>query len=150
MRQQEGGETMETYVWWVVAGIGLIILEMMSGTLVLLMLGLAAFAGAAVAWFEFSFSVQVLVAGALAVIGMIVASSLKKKSAGDKSNASLDIGHTVILDAWVSEADGVAKVRYRNATWDAKVVGAHTPGGTVFYICAMDGSTLHISSNKPE
>ena len=48
-----------------------------------------------------------------------------------------------------SEADGVAKVRYRNATWDAKVVGARTPGGTVFYICAMDGSTLHISSNKP-
>ena len=82
---------------------------------------------------------------------MIVASSLKKKKVmGDKSNDSLDIGHTVILDSWVNEADGVAKVRYRNATWDAKVSGAHTPGGTVFYICAMDGSTLHISSSKPQ
>lgn len=141
---------MNSYVWWAVAGIGLIIVEMMSGTLILLVLGLAAFGGAAAAWFGFPFGVQAIAAAALAIIGMIVLSSLKKKKApGDKSNDSLDIGHTVTLDSWVSEADGVAKVRYRNATWDARVTGARTPGGTVFYIVAMDGSTLHIASNKP-
>ncbi len=141
---------MNSYVWWAVAGIGLIIVEMMSGTLILLVLGLAAFGGAAAAWFGFPFEVQAIAAAALAIIGMIVLSSLKKKKApGDKSNDSLDIGHTVTLDSWVSEADGVAKVRYRNATWDARVTGARTPGGTVFYIVAMDGSTLHIASNKP-
>ncbi len=140
---------MEIYVWWVVVGIGLIIVEMLTGTLILAVLGLAAFAGAAAALLGAPFWGQALAAVALATVGMIVASSLKKKKvAGDKSNDSLDIGHTVILDSWVSEADGVAKVRYRNATWDAKVTGAHTPGGTVFYIVAMDGSTLHISSNK--
>ena len=42
-----------------------------------------------------------------------------KKSAADKISDSLDVGHTVLLESWVSEADGVAKVRYRNATWDA-------------------------------
>ncbi len=142
---------METYVWWAVAGIALIIVEMMTGTLMLLILGLAAFAGAAAAWFGASFGVQAVIAAALAAAGMIVASSLKRKKAPhEKSGDSLDIGHTVILDAWVSEADGVAKVRYRNATWDAKVTGTHTPGGTVFYIVAMDGSTLHISSQKPQ
>ena len=141
----------QPYVWWAVVGIGLIIVEMMVGTLILLVLGLAALAGAAAAWFGFSFWVQALIAAALAATGMIVASSLKKKKvAGDKYEASLDIGHTVTLDSWVSEADGVAKVRYRNATWDAKVIGPRTPGGTVFYICAMDGSTLHISSNKSQ
>ena len=140
---------MQPYVWWAVAGIGLIIVEMMTGTIILLILGLAAFAGAAMAWFGFSFEIQAVAAVALAAIGMIVSSSLKKKKvASDKSNDSLDIGHTVTLDSWVSEADGVAKVRYRNATWDAKVLGLRTPGGTVFYIVAMDGSTLHISSNK--
>ena len=141
---------MEAYVWWAVIGIGLIIVEMMSGTLVLLVLGLAAFAGAAAGWFGLSFWVQVVTATALAAVGMIAASSLKKKSGGPKGNASLDIGHTVLLDSWVSEADGVAKVRYRNSVWDAKIIGSHTPGGTVFYICAMDGSTLHISSAKPQ
>ncbi len=142
---------METYVWWAIAGIGLIIVEMMSGTLILLVLGLAAFAGAAAAWLGTSFAVQAVIAVTLAALGMIVASSLKKKKvAGDKGNDSLDIGHTVIIDAWVSEAEGVAKVRYRNATWDAKVTGTHTPGGKVFYIVATDGNTLHISSVKPQ
>jgi membrane protein implicated in regulation of membrane protease activity len=139
---------MEAYVWWAVAGIGLIIVEMMSGTLVLLVLGVAALAGAAAAWFGASFWVQALVAAALAAAGMIVLSGVRKKTAGTTGTGSLDVGHTVILDSWVSEADGIAKVRYRNATWDARVIGAHTPGTTVFYICAMDGSTLHISSTK--
>lgn len=142
---------MEHYVWWAVAGIGLIIVEMMSGTLILLVLGLAAFAGAAAAWLGASFWVQALAAVALAAIGMIVASGLKKKqSAEEKNDDSLDVGHTVIVESWVSEADGVAKVRYRNATWDARVTGTRTPGGTVFYICATDGNTLHISSTKPQ
>lgn len=142
---------MDAYVWWAVAGIGLIIVELMSGSLILLVFGLAAFAGAAAAWFGASFAVQSVVAVALAAIGMIAASSLKKKkAAGAKDNDSLDVGHTVIVESWVSEADGVAKVRYRNATWDAKVTGAHTPGGKVFYIVAMDGNTLHISSVKPQ
>jgi membrane protein implicated in regulation of membrane protease activity len=144
-------DTMENYVWWSVAGIGLIIVEMMSGTLILLVLGLAAFAGALAAWLGASFAAQAVAAVALAAVGMIVASSLKKKkAAGDKSNDSLDIGHTVILESWVSEVDGVAKVRHRNATWDARVTGERTPGGTVFYIVATDGNTLHVSSHKPQ
>mgnify|MGYP003349607319 FL=1 len=124
---------MEHYVWWAVAGIGLIIVEMLSGTLILLVLGLAAFGGALAAWLGASFAVQAAVAVALAAVGMLVASSLKKKkSAADKISDSLDVGHTVLLESWVSEADGVAKVRYRNATWDARVTGTRTPGGTVF------------------
>lgn len=141
---------MEAYVWWALAGIGLIIVEMLSGTLVLLVLGVAALAGAGAAWFGASFWLQVVIAAALAAAGMLVAGSRKKSAGGASSNASLDIGHTVILDSWVSEADGVAKVRYRNATWDARVVGGHAPGSTVFYISAMDGSTLHISATRPQ
>lgn len=141
---------MDLYIWWAVAGIGLIIVEMITGTLMLLILGLAAFAGAAAAWLGQPFGVQAAVAAALAAIGMIIASNLKKKrAAGEKNENSLDVGHTVILESWVSEADGVAKVRYRNATWDARVTGPRTPGGTVFYICSTDGNTLHVSSTKP-
>ncbi len=142
---------MQPYVWWAVVGIGLIIVEMMTGTIMLLILGLAAFAGAAMAWFGFSFEIQAVAAVALAAGGMIVASSLKKKQTPkEKNEESLDVGHTVILETWVSEADGIAKVRYRNATWDAKVTGTRTPGGTVFYINSTDGNTLHISSTKPQ
>jgi membrane protein implicated in regulation of membrane protease activity len=62
---------------------------------------------------------------------------------------NLDIGHTVILDSWVSEADGVAKVSYRNAIWDARVSGERPAGGKVFYIHAVDGNTLHVSASRP-
>lgn len=141
---------MEAYVWWAIAGIGLIIVEMMTGTFVLLVLGVAAFAGAAVAWMGLSFWVQTLAVAAAAAAGMIVLSSRKKLSSSQKDSGSLDIGHTVILESWVSEADGIAKVRYRNATWDARVTGMRTSGGTVFYICATDGNTLHISSTRPQ
>ena len=141
---------MEAYLRWLVAGMGLIIVEMMMGTLVLLVLGLAAFGGAAAAWMGFSFSIQAVVAVALAAAGMVVAGNLKKKKAvGDKNESSLDVGHTVILESWVSEADGVAKVRYRNTTWDARVTGERTPGGKVFYIVSTNGNTLNISSTKP-
>lgn len=142
---------MDPYLMWLAAGIGLIIVEMMSGTLILLVLGLAAFAGAAAAWLGYSFAIQAVAAAALGAIGMIVAGNLKKKkAAGAKDESSLDIGHTVILENWVSEADGVAKVRYRNATWDARVTGERTPGGTVFYIVSTSGNTLNISSRKPQ
>ena len=139
---------MDAYVWWAVAGIGLIIVEMLSGTLILLMLGLAAFAGALAAWMGLSFGLQALAAAVLGATGMIVASQWKKSHAGPAGNTSLDVGQTVMLESWVSEADGMAKVRYRNATWDAKVTGTRTPGGTVFHITATDGNTLHVSSTK--
>lgn len=141
---------MEAYLMWLVAGIGLIIVEMMVGTFVLLVLGLAAFGGAAAAWMGFPFSIQTVVAVALAATGMIIAGNLKKKKvAGAKDESSLDIGHTVILESWVSEADGVAKVRYRNTTWDARVTGDRIPGGKAFYIVSTNGNTLNISSTKP-
>ena len=62
---------MEHYVWWAVAGIGLIIVEMLSGTLILLVLGLAAFGGALAAWLGASFAVQAAVAVALAAVGIL-------------------------------------------------------------------------------
>jgi membrane protein implicated in regulation of membrane protease activity len=142
--------TMEPYLMWLVAGIGLIIIEVMVGTLLLLMLGLAAFGGAAAAWLGYAFPIQALVAVALAAIGMLLASTLKKKkAAGGKDESSLDVGQMVTLESWVSEADGVAKVRYRNATWDAHVSGERTPGGSVFFIVSTSGNTLNISSKKP-
>lgn len=142
---------METYVWWAIAGIGLIIAELMTGTFLLLILGLAALAGAAAAYFGLSFWVQVLVAAAIGSAGLIWVSrshgSSLKTSRG-KDEHTLDIGQMVELESWVSEADGIAKVRYRNATWDARVEGTRTPGGKVFYIRSMDGNTLHISSAR--
>ena len=140
---------MEGYVWWAIAGVMLIIAELLTGTLFLLVIGVAALAGAGVAFLKYSFWIQAVITAAVAVIGVIAVSRMRITQPA-APNQQLDIGHTVLIDTWVSEADGVARVTYRNAQWDAKVVGARAPAeGKVYYICGIDGSTLHISAAKP-
>ncbi len=139
---------MEQYIWWAVAGMGLIIVELVTGTFFLLILGLAAFGGALAAYLNMSFAVQVGVFAVLAAIGMFMVS--RYRVGGRKGGMrSLDYGHPVELESWEDEAHGMAKVRHRNATWDAKVTGPHAPGEATFYITSVDGNTLHVSSNKP-
>lgn len=139
---------MDAYLFWVVTGIALIIVEMLTGTFYLLVLGVAALAAAAAAWFGLGFWVQAVITAVVSVCGVI----LVKRSRGDVKQAAgqtLDVGQTVTLDSWVSEPDGLARVKYRNAQWEAQVVGERVSGGTVFYIHAVDGNTLRVSSNRP-
>lgn len=139
---------MDAYLLWAVIGIVLIIVEMLTGSFYLLVLGIAAFAAAAAAWFGQSLWVQAVITAAVAVVGVIFIKRFR--GAGRLApDRGLDIGQTVVLDSWISEADGLARVTYRNAQWEARVTGERTPGGRVFYIHAMDGSTLSVSAVKP-
>ena len=63
---------MDAYLLWVIAGIILIIVEMLTGTFYLLVLGIAALTAAAAAWFGQSFWVQAVVTAAVAVAGVIL------------------------------------------------------------------------------
>ncbi len=140
---------MDPYLLWVVIGIVLIIVEMMTGTLYLLVLGVAALAAAAAAYLGQSFWVQAVIVAAVAVVGVIVLKRFRG-AARPVSGQGLDIGQTVVLDAWISEADGLARVQYRNAQWEAQVTGERVPGGRMFYIHAVDGNTLRVSAAKPQ
>lgn len=139
---------MDPYLLWVVIGIVLIIVEMLTGTLYLLVLGVAALAAAAAAYLGHSFWVQAVIVAAVAVVGVILLKRFRG-AAQPASSQGLDIGQTVILDAWISEADGLARVQYRNAQWEAQVTGERVPDGKVFYIHAVDGNTLLVSAAKP-
>lgn len=139
---------MDAYLLWAVIGIVLIIVEMLTGTFYLLVLGVAALAAAAAAYLGQSLWVQAVITAAVAVVGVILIKRFRGtgRLAADRG---LDIGQTVVLDSWISEADGLARVTYRNAQWEARVTGERVPGGKVFYIHAMDGSTLSVSAAKP-
>lgn len=137
---------MDAYLLWVIAGISLIIVEMLTGTFYLLVLGIAALAAAAAAWFGLSFWVQAVVTAAVAVAGVMMIKRLRGKSV---KGAALDVGQSVTLDSWISEVDGLARVKYRNGQWDAEVFGERVPGGKVFYIHAVQGNTLRVSAAKP-
>lgn len=61
---------METYLIWLVAGFVLVIAELVTGTFFLLVLGIAAFAGSAMAWFGLGFWLEALCAATVAVAGV--------------------------------------------------------------------------------
>ncbi len=145
--------SVETYWIWVIAGIALVVAELLSGTFYLLVLGVSAFVAAAVAWFGAPFLAQVLAAGVIAVAGVFWIRS-RKHALATPDMASLDVGQAVTLQSWVSQADRVARVMYRDALWDAVIAGElgrdfRGEAGEVFHITRVDGSTLHVAKRAP-
>jgi membrane protein implicated in regulation of membrane protease activity len=140
---------METYLVWLVAGFALVIAELVTGTFFLLVLGIAAFAGSATAWFGLGFWLEALCAAAVAVAGVFWVRQ-RRKTMPQPDMASLDVGQAVSFDAWVSREQGTARVKYRNTLWDAEIEGARElDHGQVLFIRAVDGSTLKVATTKP-
>jgi membrane protein implicated in regulation of membrane protease activity len=139
----------ETYWVWIIGGIALVVAELMSGTFYLLVLGIAAFVAGAVAWFGAPFLAQVVVAGAIAVAGVFWIRS-RRHALATPDMAPLDVGQPVTLHAWVNQADRAARVRYRDALWDAVIEGeARGEAGEIFYITRIDGNTLRVAKHRP-
>jgi membrane protein implicated in regulation of membrane protease activity len=139
---------MESYLVWLAAGFVLVIAELVTGTFFLLVLGVAAFAGSATAWFGLGFWLEALCAAAVAVAGVFWVRQ-HRKSMQRPDMASLDIGQAVTLDAWVNREQGAARVKYRNTLWDAEVEGEREfDQGQVLFIRAVEGSTLKVATTK--
>ena len=60
---------MEQDLIWAILGLALVIVELMSGTFYLLVLGVAAFGAALAAWLGQPFPVQAVVAAVIAALG---------------------------------------------------------------------------------
>jgi membrane protein implicated in regulation of membrane protease activity len=134
---------------WLVLGLVLIVVELMTGTFYLLILGIAAIFGSAVAWLGGAFWLQAVVVSVAAVAGSLAVK--RRKSAGARNpNTEMDIGQTVVVEEWVSEPQRLARVRYRGASWDAVVQGSEPVAkGALLYIAGTDGSRLKVAATKP-
>jgi membrane protein implicated in regulation of membrane protease activity len=136
---------MDAAIAWIVGGLILVIAELLSGTFYLLVLGIAALVAGAVAYAGAAFWVQALVAAGTAVAGMAMVSR-HRRSRQSAPMPSLDLGQPVTLDSWVNRGDGMARVKYRDALWDARIVGEHRgEAGETFYIRAVDGNLLTVA-----
>ena len=123
---------MATYLLWAIAGFVLIIAELVTGTFYLLVIGVAALVGALVAFLGGAFWLQALSAGAATLIGVYLVHFWWQKNPKESSaENSLEVGQTVVFEHWVDEASGAARVKYRGASWDAKVTGSTKPGDTL-------------------
>ena len=139
---------MDTYLIWLVAGLLLVIVELVSGTFYLLVLGVAALAGGLVAYAGLPFSVQAVVAAAMAVVGVVWVNRVRRTSAAADMR-SLDAGQPAAFDRWLDRPAGQARVKYRDALWDATVVGEISgEPGEVLYVASIDGNTLKVSKTR--
>jgi len=143
------GKGMESYLIWLIAGFVLVIAELLTGTFFLLVLGVAAFAGSATAWFGLGFWSEALCAAAVAIAGVFWVRR-QRKALQRPAMAPLDVGQAVAFDAWVSREQGTARVKYRNTLWDADVQGERElDAGAALFIHAVDGNTLKVAKTRP-
>lgn len=133
-------------VVWLVAGFALVIVELMTGTFYLLIFGVAALLAAGAAWAGAPFAVQAVVAAVVSLVGSYVVRQRRGALQGTGDTTPMDVGQSVVFEAWVDQAGRVATVRYRGAPWEALVDGATTPAaGAMLTITAMRGNRLVVS-----
>jgi len=134
---------------WAVVGLGLVIIELLTGTFYLLMLGVAAFGAAGAAWLGQDFSVQVIVAAVVSAAGCYAVHVYRAKNKVSQM-PHIDAGMPASFESWIDAGARLARVRYRGASWDARVEGVEglEPGATV-YVLASEGNTLKVAKNRP-
>ncbi|HYF43210.1 MAG TPA: NfeD family protein [Ramlibacter sp.] len=119
----------ESTIWWLLAGAAVAI-ELVTGTFYLLMLAIGLAAAALAAHAGAAMPAQLVTAG-LVGGGAVAAWHLArgKKTAGPAASANrdvnLDVGETVVVDAW--NADGTATVKYRGASWTVAAAPGTAP-----------------------
>ena len=142
---------MELWLIWVIVGFVLVIAELMSGTFYLLVLAAGAFAAAVVDYAGGSLILQALAAGLVAVGGALLVHHWHgARGPEDARNNLLDLGQPVVLEAWYDEGAGMARVKYRGTSWDARMANgaSRPPPGATLYIDGMDGNTLIVVPAK--
>lgn len=135
-------------LWFAITGT-LVILEMFTGTFYLLMMAIGFVAGGVAAFAGAGSAVQLVVA---AIVGIIATYGLRKSKLGRRAkgdaardpNVNLDIGQTLVVDAWHGAGDGVrtARVRYRGTLWDVELERGASAAPGEYVIREVRGNRL--------
>ena len=144
---------MEQWLAWLVLGFVLVIVELVSGTFYLLVLGVGAFAAALAAYLGANVILQAVIGSAVALAGAFAVHHWhSRQRASDAEPANfLDRGQPAVLEGWIDEATSLVRVKYRGTSWDARIVGAASrpAPGAVLYIEGQEGSTLLVALTPP-
>jgi membrane protein implicated in regulation of membrane protease activity len=134
---------------WAIVGLLLVIAELLTGTFYLLMLGVAAFGAAAAAWMGMGFEIQIVVAAVVAGIGCYAVHLYRDRNRSTQM-APIDAGMPASFERWIDLPARLAQVRYRGATWEARVQGDDSPEpGATLYVLDADGNTLKVAAKRP-
>lgn len=138
-------------VWWLVAGIGLLVVEMLSGTMFFLFISAAAFLVSLLAWLTPAGpEVQAMAFAAATVVGVLAwrrvrpnpNDSIEQRVGAQDLNNRLArfIGRETVLEQAMNNGRG--RVRLDDSYWD--VAGAELPAGARVRVVAVEGMTLRV------
>ena len=134
---------------WVILGLTLVIVELLTGTFYLLVLGIAAFGAALAAWLGQGFPVQAIVAAAISGLGCYGVHVYRAKNATQQM-PNVDAGQPASFENWIDQGGRLARVSYRGASWDALVDGdAAVDAGAMLYVVTANGNTLKVTIRRP-
>ena len=140
---------MEDYLIWLLIGFGLIIIELLTGTFYLLVLGIAAFGGAVAAYSGQGFEIQIIATAVVASIGSYLVHAYHVRNAQQQMQC-IDFAQPVKFEAWTDQGARIARVMYRGAPWEAKVEGdVQVEPGSSLYILATERNTLTVTKTRP-
>ena len=132
---------MDHAVVWAVVGLVLVIVELLTGTFYLLVLGIAAFGAALAAWLGLQFSVQSIIAALIGPIGCYGVHLYRARNRAEQM-APIDAGMPASFKAGLDAGARLARVRYRGASWDTRGRGAMRSSRAPPSVLAADGKTL--------
>jgi membrane protein implicated in regulation of membrane protease activity len=140
---------MDPALAWLLAGLALIVVELLTGTFYLLILGLAAGIGSLAAWLGTPVWMQALIVGVAGVVGCVILHKRKLARPSRPADNQMDVGQTVTVESWISEPQRLARVRYRGAPWEAEILGSDAVApGAVLYVVATEGNRLKVAANR--
>ena len=128
-----------------VLALGLLILELLTGTFYLLVIAVALAAAGLANLAGAPFTLQLVVA---AVIGFGGSLWLRRSRLGRLTGEAdalqnLDVGQVVRIDGW--SAGNTARAQYRGAEWDVVLAPGEAPSPGEFVIRSVHGSRLVVA-----
>jgi membrane protein implicated in regulation of membrane protease activity len=134
---------------WAILGLTLVIVELLTGTFYLLVLGIAAFGAALAAWLGLGFPVQAIVVSVISGFGCYGVHVYRAKNETQQM-PNVDAGQPARFESWIDQGGRLARVRYRGALWDALVEGdASIDSDAMLYVVSTHGNTLKVTSRRP-
>ena len=131
---------------WIVVAVILLAAEMLTGTFYLLVVGIAAAAGALAAWGGYPLQFQIALSLVIAAAGAFIVFRWHKKHSSKNGTPgnNLDIGQGV---TWKGiYPDGTWKVHYRGAQWQARPFHPDVDPSKPLLITDASGNTLIVDN----
>lgn len=138
---------MESFNYWFLLALLLLALEMVTGTLYMLVLAVAMAAAGLAAFLSAGRASQFLLCALCVVVGTLWLRWWKDRRATAVQRDNLDVGQAVQVLTWFD--NGGARVAYRGTEWDAEAESETMPRQAPLFIKEMRGSSLILTHRKP-